>query len=39
MVGGQVLLYAQFLLPRQDTELADPKPLTLDEVIHQPIIS
>jgi hypothetical protein len=34
MVGGQVLLYIHFLLPRRDTKLADPKPLALNELTY-----
>jgi hypothetical protein len=34
MVGGQVLLYTQFLLPRRDTKLADPKPVALDNLTY-----
>jgi hypothetical protein len=36
MVGGQVILYTHFLLPCQDTKLADPKPLALNELTYQP---
>jgi hypothetical protein len=36
MMGGQVLLYIQFLLLCQDAKLVDPKAFTLNQLIYQP---